>query len=72
MLNKRKFVWLVIFIFSVLSMTFGILDILSKHYIKGIIYLIIGIMFFIDTFDISPYLKKVTFNSFLKKDSEKD
>ena len=72
MLNREKFAWLVIFIFSVFSITFGILDILSEDYISGIIYLITGIMLFIDTFDVSPYLKTVTFNSFFKKDNEKD
>jgi len=70
MLKRNKLVWLIIFIFSVIAMTLGILDILSKNYVSGILYLIIGLMFFIDSFDISLFLKKVTFKSFFKNVDE--
>ena len=47
--NLRNRVWSGAY---VIAMTLGILDILSKNYVSGILYLIIGLMFFIDSFDI--------------------
>lgn len=64
MTKKAKFIWFVIFVFSVIEMTLGILDILNHRYSLAMLKIGISLMFFSDLFDLDFFNQSINFKGY--------